>query len=301
MAEATRRARPSLPRRVVQRLRRMALGALGATSFGTITAVRTTEPLCAITFDGGPDEHWTPQVLDVLDAHGAKATFFVIGKYVDAHPDVIERLHAAALRQRRRAASQHRAARGLSERPRVARTPVAATAVQRRDRAGARAVSALMGRRVRVLTVAMTQFEAKAQDAKGQRRPGLPADLRALVREDGAVPKRLLKTRELTDLARFARPIVTTRAFRPLLARLKSCKRRSRRPRGAGGVSAANAANPIQAERPTQVDFLAAKTDVSIDKARRLLGYAPAFDLGTGMALTGAYLRWANRLPAEEE
>ena len=73
----------------------MAFRALGATSFGTITAVRTSEPLCAITFDGGPDEHWTPQVLDVLDAHGAKATFFVIGKYVDAHPDVMQRLHAA--------------------------------------------------------------------------------------------------------------------------------------------------------------------------------------------------------------
>jgi len=72
----------------------MALGALGTTSFGTITAVRTDRPLCAITFDGGPDERWTPQVLDVLDAHGAKGTFFVIGKYVDAHPDVMQRLHA---------------------------------------------------------------------------------------------------------------------------------------------------------------------------------------------------------------
>ncbi len=150
-------------------------------------------------------------------------------------------------------------------------------------------------------TVAMTRAEAKAHYAKAQRRPGLLADVRALVREDAAVRKRLLKTRELTALARLARTIVTTRAFRPLMTRLKSGKRRSGRPRGVGVVSPANAAKPIQAEHPKQVDFLAAKTDVSIDKARRLLGYTPSFDLGTGMALTEAYLRWANRLPTEEE
>ena len=151
-------------------------------------------------------------------------------------------------------------------------------------------------------TVAMTRAEAKAHYVKAQRRPGLLADLRALVREDAAVRKRLLKTRELTALARLARPIVTTRAFRPLAARLKPGKQRRGAPRGVGGVGVnpAKAAKPIQAEHPTQVDFLAAKTDVSIDKARRLLGYAPAFDLATGMALTEAYLRWANRLPTEE-
>lgn len=93
MADAAGRARPSLPRRVARRLRRVALGALGTTRFGTITGVRTRQPLCAITFDGGPDERWTPRVLDVLDAHEAKGTFFVIGKYVDAHPDVMQRLH----------------------------------------------------------------------------------------------------------------------------------------------------------------------------------------------------------------
>ena len=73
----------------------MAYDALGASGFGTITSVATTEPLAAITFDGGPDARWTPQVLDVLDAHQAKATFFVIGKYVDLHPELIRRAHAS--------------------------------------------------------------------------------------------------------------------------------------------------------------------------------------------------------------
>ena len=34
----------------------------------------------ALTFDDGPDPAVTPRVLDLLDAHGAKATFFCIGR-----------------------------------------------------------------------------------------------------------------------------------------------------------------------------------------------------------------------------
>lgn len=85
----------SFARRAIGRLRRVAFGTLGRTAFGTITSVETDQPLVSITFDGGPDAVWTPQVLDVLDAHGAKATFFVIGKYVDLHPDIVGRIHAA--------------------------------------------------------------------------------------------------------------------------------------------------------------------------------------------------------------
>jgi len=85
----------NISRRVWGRARQTALNALGRTSFGTVTSVRTAKPVVAITFDGGPDERWTPQVLDVLDAHKAKATFFVIGKYIDAHPEIAERQYAS--------------------------------------------------------------------------------------------------------------------------------------------------------------------------------------------------------------
>lgn len=40
----------------------------------------------AITFDDGPDPEVTPQLLDILDAFGAKASFFVIGRRVAAQP-----------------------------------------------------------------------------------------------------------------------------------------------------------------------------------------------------------------------
>lgn len=42
----------------------------------------------ALTFDDGPDPYWTPRLLDVLDHHGATATFFMLGTSVQRHPDV---------------------------------------------------------------------------------------------------------------------------------------------------------------------------------------------------------------------
>ena len=40
----------------------------------------------AITLDDGPDPDVTPQVLDLLEAHGAQASFFVVGTRVAEHP-----------------------------------------------------------------------------------------------------------------------------------------------------------------------------------------------------------------------
>ena len=39
----------------------------------------------ALTFDDGPDPELTPRILDVLAGHGAQATFFVIGRHLEAH------------------------------------------------------------------------------------------------------------------------------------------------------------------------------------------------------------------------
>jgi peptidoglycan/xylan/chitin deacetylase (PgdA/CDA1 family) len=40
----------------------------------------------ALTFDDGPNPAWTPKLIDMLAAHRVKATFFLMGKYVDAEP-----------------------------------------------------------------------------------------------------------------------------------------------------------------------------------------------------------------------
>jgi peptidoglycan/xylan/chitin deacetylase (PgdA/CDA1 family) len=41
-----------------------------------------------LTFDDGPDPAVTPRVLDLLDAHGARATFFCIGERIASQPDL---------------------------------------------------------------------------------------------------------------------------------------------------------------------------------------------------------------------
>jgi peptidoglycan-N-acetylglucosamine deacetylase len=52
----------------------------------------------ALTIDDGPDPAVTPQVLDLLDRHAARATFFCIGTRAERHPDlcreIVRRGHA---------------------------------------------------------------------------------------------------------------------------------------------------------------------------------------------------------------
>ncbi len=43
----------------------------------------------ALTFDDGPDPKTTPRVLAALDLAKAKATFFVIGKKAEKHPEIV--------------------------------------------------------------------------------------------------------------------------------------------------------------------------------------------------------------------
>ncbi|HEX3155243.1 MAG TPA: polysaccharide deacetylase family protein, partial [Candidatus Angelobacter sp.] len=49
----------------------------------------------ALTFDDGPNDPHTLHLLDVLARHNAKATFFLIGKYVRQRPDIARDILAA--------------------------------------------------------------------------------------------------------------------------------------------------------------------------------------------------------------
>ena len=46
-----------------------------------------------LTFDDGPDPKYTPQILDILEAYGAKATFFEVGREIGRHPELTLRIH----------------------------------------------------------------------------------------------------------------------------------------------------------------------------------------------------------------
>lgn len=49
----------------------------------------------ALTYDDGPNDPHTLRLLDVLAKHNAKATFFLIGKYVRQRPDIVRAIQAA--------------------------------------------------------------------------------------------------------------------------------------------------------------------------------------------------------------
>ena len=49
----------------------------------------------ALTFDDGPNDPHTMHLLDVLAKHNARATFFLIGKYVRQRPDIARAILAA--------------------------------------------------------------------------------------------------------------------------------------------------------------------------------------------------------------
>jgi peptidoglycan-N-acetylglucosamine deacetylase len=46
-----------------------------------------------LTFDDGPHPEVTPRLLDLLDEHGAKGLFFVIGERAERHPELVRAYH----------------------------------------------------------------------------------------------------------------------------------------------------------------------------------------------------------------
>lgn len=48
----------------------------------------------ALTFDDGPNETFTPQILAILKKYNIQATFFVVGMNAEKHPDLIKQIHA---------------------------------------------------------------------------------------------------------------------------------------------------------------------------------------------------------------
>ena len=62
---------------------------------GTITHVATTDPVVALTFDDGPHPQFTPQLLDILQNHNARVTFFMLGEGASRYPELVRRIAQA--------------------------------------------------------------------------------------------------------------------------------------------------------------------------------------------------------------
>jgi peptidoglycan/xylan/chitin deacetylase (PgdA/CDA1 family) len=61
----------------------------GSKIFGPAITQTNSPRKLAITFDDGPNPSMTPKLLDLLERHNARATFFVIGQYVRQHPELL--------------------------------------------------------------------------------------------------------------------------------------------------------------------------------------------------------------------
>lgn len=52
----------------------------------------TSQSVIYLTFDAGYENGYTPSILDTLQKHQVKATFFVVGNYIQTSPDLIRRM-----------------------------------------------------------------------------------------------------------------------------------------------------------------------------------------------------------------
>ena len=68
---------------------RLACSQLSGPSF---TGLATGTRKLALTYDDGPNDPYTLRMLEVLEKHGAHATFFLIGQSVAAHPKIARSL-----------------------------------------------------------------------------------------------------------------------------------------------------------------------------------------------------------------
>lgn len=63
--------------------------------FGKVYAEGSpAENVVALTFDDGPNDPYTSQILDILASYNIKATFFLIGKNVELYPETARRIVA---------------------------------------------------------------------------------------------------------------------------------------------------------------------------------------------------------------
>lgn len=79
--------------RIVGTLSESDAASIGTTGYAIQRYGDTDGKRLALTFDDGPDPQYTPQLLDMLSAEGAHATFFVLGENVARYPELVQRIN----------------------------------------------------------------------------------------------------------------------------------------------------------------------------------------------------------------
>jgi len=60
-----------------------------------LSRLETDELVIALTFDDGPSEARTPELLSLLDEYEVPATFFMLGRQVEKYPDIAQQVFDA--------------------------------------------------------------------------------------------------------------------------------------------------------------------------------------------------------------
>jgi nucleoside-diphosphate-sugar epimerase len=138
-------------------------------------------------------------------------------------------------------------------------------------------------------TIDMTAEEALAFYRQSKReQPRAVGEGLRILRQDQRVRDRVMATRELLALRELASAVLPESWQEKIKAKMSSGTPRP--------ASTEPGELPIHPLTPQMIGFFRAKTHVRIDKAKRILGYRPAFDFETGMDLTERWARWANLL-----
>ncbi len=64
-------------------------GSRGGSNPHLVWYVKTKQKVAALTFDDGPSPTATPKILNILAAHHARATFFVLGQAARQYPEIV--------------------------------------------------------------------------------------------------------------------------------------------------------------------------------------------------------------------
>jgi peptidoglycan/xylan/chitin deacetylase (PgdA/CDA1 family) len=67
----------------------------GSQLFGPTLIAGNDPTQAALTYDDGPNPAATPELLDILARHNARATFFFVGSFVREQPELVRRVQAA--------------------------------------------------------------------------------------------------------------------------------------------------------------------------------------------------------------
>jgi nucleoside-diphosphate-sugar epimerase len=143
---------------------------------------------------------------------------------------------------------------------------------------------------------AMVSYSAEellqACQASRQSKPrGFFREILDLTREDRQIRLRLFSTPEVQFAAKVGKRILPESVWRSLVG---SSAQPLRRKTTSEKYGATMATVPIM--DPSEIRSYASKTRVRIDKAQRVLGYRPRFDLESGLERTAQWAEWANLL-----